>query len=404
MMVSEKRINSRINKLNEKEKTLLAIIQMNQGEIPAPRLKRIYLEKNALWDLENAKSRLAEMGILGRMENEGSTQSKYYINEDFREKVASMFVIPGSESTYDFEPVLGYKTCCSEYSVLWYLIQVDNQTNLKAFGRRKGKNTLRSVQRIQDSLQMNEGDARYVLKVFNDLMNAKILKKNSIKRWADILRSPHELIKKIYKMEYYELRDGDLLGREEFGKDNIDFLLEEIESMDSGSWTSLDDFISNARGTLFSANQPFRWIHFENDALWRILNRELRILGLLNTYENNGEKYFSLTDLGSYCLKKISLNEFQENLNQRKGKFIVHSNFEITLISRELHPKVLLELSMFSDPVILDTMSVFKMSRDSIERGTRFGLSRDGIVGFLNEHNKTELPQNVEYSVVDWGI
>jgi hypothetical protein len=370
-MVTQKQFNNRINRLNEKEKTLLAIIQMNHGEIPATRLKRIYLEKNTLWDLENAKSHLTEMGFLGRRDNDGTTQSKYHIVEDVRERVASIFSHQDSESAIDLEPVLGYDTCCSEYTLLWYLIQVDRLTNLNAFGRRKGKNSGRSIQRLQDNLQMNEGEARYIIKVFNGLLNAKILKKSSIRKWADILESPHELLKKVYTMEYYELRDGNSLGREDFGKDNIDFLLEEIEVMDVGSWTSLNAFTTNSRSTLFSANQPFRWIHFESEALWSIL--------------------------------KISKKEFRDSLQKRKGRFIVHSNFEITLISREFHPKVLLELSMFSDPVILDTMSVFKMSKDSIIRGMGFGLSRDRIIGFLDEHNRTDIPQNVEYSVVDWG-
>jgi hypothetical protein len=402
-MVTQKQINNRINRLNEKEKTLLAIIQMNRGEIPATRLKRIYLEKNTLWDLENAKSHLTEMGFLGRRDNDGTTQSKYHISEDVQERMASIFSHKDSESAIDFEPVLGFNTCCSEYTLLWYLIQVDRLTNLNAFGRRKGKNSGRSIQRLQDNLQMNEGEARYIIKVFNGLLNAKILKKSSIRKWADILESPHELLKKIYTMEYYELRDGNSLGREDFGKDNIDFLLEEIEVMDVGSWTSLDAFTINSRSTLFSANQPFRWIHFENEALWSILNRELRIMGLVNTHEYDGARYFSLTDLGAFCLGKISKKEFRDSLQKRKGRFIVHSNFEITLISREFHPKVLLELSMFSDPVILDTMSVFKMSKDSIIRGMGFGLSRDRIIGFLDEHNRTDIPQNVEYSVVDWG-
>jgi hypothetical protein len=404
MMVSQKSRNNRIKKINDKEKTLLALILMNHGEIPSTRLKRIFLEKNTFWDLETSKANLTDLGLLRTKEDTDSSQSIYFITKDHRGQLKDLISVSETGLSAYYEPHVDNRTCCEEYSFFWYLMQVDLQTNPSAFGERTIKTSGRSLSKVQGILQLDEKDTRYIIKVLNGLLSAKLFKKNVINKWVDILKTPHELFKKIYTMEYYDLRESGVLGREEVGKDNIDFLLEELEALKVGRWYPLDDFISSAKRTLFAANQPFRWIHFEERSIWRILDREFRILGLVRTSENNGSRYFSLTHLGAYCLEKISDEEFQDIIGRRKGKFIVHPNFEITLISREHHPRVLLELSMFTDSVVMDTMSVFKMSRESIQRGMRYGLTQDRMVGFLNEHNRTEIPQNVEYSVLDWGI
>jgi hypothetical protein len=184
----------------------------------------------------------------------------------------------------------------------------------------------------------------------------------------------------------------------------VDFLIDELSSLSVGDWFSLDVFVDNAKNTLFSANQPNRWIHFDEDVNWNILNNEFRLVEVVKTAEDNRKKrYFSPTILGSFCFDVISEDEFRRLLSLRKGKLLVHPNFEVTLVSKELNPKVILELLMFSSIVKVDTMSVFKISRESIDIGIKRGISTSRMVEFLRENSKEGLPQNVEYSILDWG-
>ena len=63
-----KKNNKNIGKLNEKEKALLSLILMNKGKIKGTKLKRIYLEKYSLWDLQNTQEKLFEKGFLVKSE------------------------------------------------------------------------------------------------------------------------------------------------------------------------------------------------------------------------------------------------------------------------------------------------------------------------------------------------
>jgi hypothetical protein len=184
----------------------------------------------------------------------------------------------------------------------------------------------------------------------------------------------------------------------------MDFLLDEIAALSTGTWYPLSTFVSASKSTLFSANQPFRWIHFDEDSVWRIIHQDLEELGMVLTAKDNyGTRFFSPTPLGAFCLEGISEGEFVEAMNLRDKKFMVHPNFEVTMISKELNPRVLLELSMFATPIKLDTMSVFKISRESVSEGVGRGITREEMLEFISQHSKGEIPQNVEYSILDWG-
>lgn len=399
-----KKIKLLLSRLNLKEKTLLSIILMNHGQIPETKLKRIYMEKNTFWDLQSAKTILLGCGFLKIGEDKESGDSVYTISKNLHDillQVLSLNIAYENE-TKDFVPEI--QTCCEEYSILWFLAQMDYGTDFKATTWKKGKSPRMSLQKAQDISGMNEEDARFVINLITDLSNGKFFKKNGIKKWSDALRSPHDIIKEIYNVVYYELRENGSLGREDVGKDNIDFLMDELELLEIGKWYPFKTFINNSKNTLFSANQPFRWIHFEEDAVWKILDRELRLTGMVQTTKSQDDsKFISPTAMGMYCMGGISEEEFQSLFNIRRGSLLVHPNFEVTLVSKEVHPRILLELCMFSSPVKLDTMSVFKISRESVLKGMDFGLLPEKMLALLNESTKGEVPQNVEYSILDWS-
>jgi hypothetical protein len=402
--VSPSQAEKLVLRMNQKERTFLSIILMNKGDIPETRFKRVFMEKNTFWDLQSIKSRFTIMGLLDFGEERDSGDPIYMIPRRYHEGLQQVL---SSRMEYDdgiLELVPEFQTCCEEYSILWHLSQIDYETGLHILSGKRKRWPRISNQKVQDVLGIEERETGFLLDLVSNLSQGKFFKKNGIKKWGDTQNDPHILIKKIYKMIYYELRENGILGSEDIGKDNIDFLIDELAQLEVGRWYPLKIFINNARDTLFAANQPYRWIQFEKESIWNILNMELRLIGSVQTTRlQDGRRFFTPTPLGAYCFDGISEDEFQIMLGPRAGNLMVHPNFEVTLVTKELHPGILLALGMFTDPVKLDTMSVFRMSRGSVKKGMDFGLKPDDMLDLLKNNSKGEVPQNVEYSIMDWG-
>ncbi len=258
--------------------------------------------------------------------------------------------------------------------------------------------------KVEELLGIEKESVGFLMEILMDFSTNSSFAEKGDKKWIDILDSPHNVVREIFKMVLDSLREDKELGREDVGKDNIDFLFEEMATLKNGRWYSLDEFVSYARSTLFKCNQPYRWIHFNEENVWSILNIKLKMLGFVETATGkNGDRFFSTTSLSSYCLDKISEKKILKKLSSRKEKFMVHPNFEVTMVSKELNPKIMLELAMFSHPMKSDTVSVFRITRDSVREGIRLGLTSDDMTSFLKENSKGKIPQNVEYSIMDWG-
>lgn len=401
----EKKNNKNIGKLNEKEKALLSLILMNKGNIKGTKLKRIYLEKYSLWDLQNTQEKLLEKGILVKSEGKIETEFLQYSIPDrlhniLKPKLTFTREYPQIEMPLKQNP----NSCCDEYSILWYLVAADSILDSGMIQPKKQKINRLNSKRLEELWGLDERNIPLLLNLIKILIKEEFFQKNEINQWSDIVKSPSSIIKNIFRMVYYDLRDSTKLGREDVGLDNIDFLIDELSSLSVGNWFFMDVFVDNAKNTLFSANQPNRWIHFDEGVIWNILNNEFKLVEVVKTAEDSRKKrYFSPTILGGFCFDVIPEDEFLKRLSLRKGKLLVHPNFEITLVSREIDPKIILELLMFSSIVKVDTMSVFKLSRESIAEGIKRGISTSRMVEFLGENSKEGIPQNVEYSILDWG-
>jgi hypothetical protein len=401
-----KKHETKIKRLNEKEKALLSIILMNKGSIKGTRLKRIYLEKYSLWDLQSTQEKLNKQGLLVKLSKERTSETSVYtIPRKFHGYLEPQLA-PSSDYPKDIlQNHLSLNSCCQEFSILWYLMQVDTILGSGLVGSRSKKVNRMASKRVEDILGITDDDSRFIIHLIKDLTKSKLFKKNKINHWSDVLNLSYSIVKKIYRIVYYDLSDNSHLGAEDVGKDNVDFLIDEVTALNSEVWYPLESFVANAKTTLFSANQPDRWIYFNEDNIWKILNRDFKLVEIVKTYEDHlGQKFFSPTILGDYCFDGLSQEEFQNKLIKRKGKLLVHPNFEVTLVSRELNPKVILELAMFSNIVKTDTVCVFKISRESVELGIKRGLSPDRMIGFLEENCKGKVPQNVEYSISDWTV
>ncbi len=399
---SQKKI---ISTLEDKEKAFLSIILMNKGMIPEPKLKRIYLEIYSFWEMQRTEKKLIGKGLIEKKGGIGGEAIEYEVPEKHIDILSKSFSSKTSYSTNKEQPEQISMTPCGEYSILWYLWQLDSIVNYnllssKQLARIHGA----SLKKAEEFLGVEKEDIRFLMEILKGISTTKFIKKNKYKKWSNMINSSHKVTREIFKMALDAFRESNELSSDDVGKDNFDFFLEELAGLKLGQWYSLDAFVSNARSTLFKCYQPFRWIHFDEHSVWNIINHKLKMLGVVETALNKDrEKFFMPTILGWYFLGKISEKKLVNALSSRRGKFMVHPNFEVTVVSKELNPKILLELAMFSHPIILDTMSVFRISRESVNEGLRLGLATEEMTSFIKENGKGEIPQNVEYSILDWG-
>lgn len=395
-----------IQTMDDKERALLSIILMNKGNISETKLKRAYLDKYTYWEMQSTEKKLSELGLFEKIGDKTSGEEFIYsVPKEHANMLLKTLVSKGikPQRKTRFEQIPDVR--CGEFSLLWYLMKLESSLENNILLDKSGRSDYGANKRnIHESLGIDEESIGFLKSLLLSLSSSTFFKENDYKKWSDVFRSPHKIIFEAFKITNESLAQEKELGREDVGKDNVDFLFDELTALKIEGGYSLKSFVSNARSILFSVNQPFRWIHFTEDNVWGILYRKLRLLGIVETsLDNNGERYLRLTNTGGFCLGKISEKKLLKKHSSWSGKFMVHPNFEVTLVSKEIHPRINLKLAMFSEPVKMDTVSVFRITKDSVREGQCFGLTTGDMTSFLSENSKGEVPQNVEYSIRDWG-
>lgn len=78
----------------------------------------------------------------------------------------------------------------------------------------------------------------------------------------------------------------------------------------------------------------------------------------------------------------------------KEKKFVIEPNYEV-IVEPYLKPKILFKLAMMVEPVTIQTVSIFKITKESIYRAFGYGLRKKEILNFLKKHSLHELPENV---------
>ena len=235
--------------LEDRERELISPILMKGGKISGTELKRIYLEKYTYWEMNIAEKRLLREGLLLKKslkENGGGL--RYEVPGELIKVLSNSFLSkalhPSKEKLPDSVPA----ACCKEFSILWYLWRVDTVFNLNLLRPKSKKRSLRaSEKKVAESLGIERESARFLILLLRGFSASKFLTENALKKWSDTLIFPHRVVKEVYKIAYYTLREGGELGSGEVGKDNIEFLLEELAALRIGRWYDLEDFVMNPK-------------------------------------------------------------------------------------------------------------------------------------------------------------
>lgn len=109
---------------------------------------------------------------------------------------------------------------------------------------------------------------------------------------------------------------------------------------------------------------------------------------------NIGSDSIVLNEPHACLLKNVALrNQFVEE------KFVVEANYEI-IVEPFLKPEILFKLALICEPVTIQTISIFRITRESIYRSFAYGITPQEILPFLTEHSKHELPENVSQGIL----
>jgi hypothetical protein len=146
------------------------------------------------------------------------------------------------------------------------------------------------------------------------------------------------------------------------------------------------------------------WAKVEGGFIRQMLCEPLLWLGLVATAQDGkGEVVaFRLTPLGAQVLGLASALEEAREGEAGERPLIVQPNFEIIAYTEARHLTILYELERFADRVSAERVAHYALSRESVYRGLKDGLSAPEMRQFLERHSRSGLPQNIAYSLGDW--
>lgn len=128
--------------------------------------------------------------------------------------------------------------------------------------------------------------------------------------------------------------------------------------------------------------------------------RELEWIGLVRFYRSDqGEPVaVVITPMGRSTLG----NRAWDEEGVWTDRFLVQPTFEI-IAPRTLELVVRNELERFADLASVDVTLTYRITKDTVYRAGDEGMSGEALIAFLERHSEKSVPQNVEYSVREWG-
>jgi hypothetical protein len=136
------------------------------------------------------------------------------------------------------------------------------------------------------------------------------------------------------------------------------------------------------------------------ETLRRWIVKRLYMLGLVDLGLTDGEAVaLRVTDLGR---KVLGLpGEAQASAEGRP--LVVNPDFEVLLLPEGDITETAHTLDHFATRTGSEEVNRYLIHREGVERAVAKGMSADDIIAFLASHSRTPIPQNVEYSIRDWG-
>ncbi len=163
--------------------------------------------------------------------------------------------------------------------------------------------------------------------------------------------------------------------------------------------------LEDSRGRPRSLTMGADWDLVEGAFIRAILRGPLTWLGLVRvSCIADGLEVFCLTRLGALVL---GLDESNSSLDAAESTstdvLVVQPNFDIVVYGPEDQPQLMFHIDRFAERVSVDRLAVYHLTRDSFCRALQLGVTLDDVIRLLEGAARTEIPQNVVFSLRDWA-
>ncbi len=196
-----------------------------------------------------------------------------------------------------------------------------------------------------------------------------------------------------------------LVTSSKLNNDYVRNFLKSISNEKEEIWIDYWDFIITRRRAFFENKDVKGWLNFDLYDLTRLFYN-LHFLGLMDMkmFRDNNQmiiQSFKISTFGKQVYGSENGKDHAEYKSDRP--FIISPNFEINVFPEETDYYTIFRLSKIAQIIKCDTVCTFRIEKEFILRQLTEGSKLKDIISFLEGHSKKELPQNVAYSLYDWG-
>lgn len=154
--------------------------------------------------------------------------------------------------------------------------------------------------------------------------------------------------------------------------------------------------------TLKNENKSLRLLLQQEELKFIFFVRNLESEGIARIIKKDPERVSIGTDSILMNEPHTSLlNDVDFSPRFVQDKFVIEPNFEV-IVEPFTQPSILFRLALISEPATIQTISIFRINRQSIYRSFAYGVKKDEILPFLREYSKHEIPKNVEEGIQDF--
>jgi hypothetical protein len=238
----------------------------------------------------------------------------------------------------------------------------------------------------------------------------------SERAWSDVAGAN-------YRPTYYGF--GEYLERQASRQGLLEYIAEHCQP---GKWYLLSSFLETVRKTrplllhehsrysAYHARQRkdvlAHWNTEDGEIIAGMLSSSLQEMGLValgfaeeasvqdGLFEIKNPDAFAFTELAAQVIWNHTPEETSSS-GERARTLIVQPNFELLLLQPDY--TTLYKLLPFTKAEQIDIVSRLTLTQESVRRGVEAGWGVERIISVLQACSQKELPQNVLYTLEDWG-
>ncbi len=168
-------------------------------------------------------------------------------------------------------------------------------------------------------------------------------------------------------------------------------------------------------GNAVALKRDSDWELVEGEYIAEVFREPLAWLGLIELgYNREGRPAaFRLTELGKAVLTNQPTEAEARTAEQTRQlaavspdmtkALLVQPNFDVMILAPLQHQALLRQLDRFANQSSLGDVAMYRMTKESVLRGLRAGLSGTELLQILNDNSRVPVASNISTTIQDWA-